>query len=160
MPQSSYCSPGRPNAKNSCIEMSKKSLCSLPTVALPPSRHSPAWLGENPQHIPSTSGRKKAERNMHAAFQLWRRLPGGRVAVWPDEGRGQTQHTLGPWAPLRMEESSVTSSSTREPTAPQTPEGGRGPELLRNKLVTLSNWKITERRCTPVRVWGIPRVSS
>lgn len=57
----SYSRPGKHNPKNRYNDMSKKSLCSLPTVALPASWHSPSGLGENSQCTPSISAAPQAD---------------------------------------------------------------------------------------------------
>lgn len=154
MPQSSYSRPGKHNTENSCIEMSKKSLCSLPTVALPPSWHSPSRLEEHSQCVSSISRGKKVERNMNAVVQLLEAAWGtGFCLAW----HGALTRTSILWMPGSTEK----GGELGEPAAPHADTRWRkrlqAPE---KEQVNLSNWKIRQRRRVPTKVWGTPRISS
>lgn len=96
----SLSSPGKHKAKNSHVEMGKKSPWISPTIALPPSWHSSAQLGQMPNSYLFPKKGKRMEWTPH--FPVFQG-PALQTNVYHTRLRTleRTWHTLDVWRPLR-----------------------------------------------------------
>ena len=146
IPQSSYSRPGKHNVERSCIEMSKESLCSLPTAALPPSWHSLLWLTESTELLSQELKKKKRKEHECSvpAFGGYWRID--FCLAWCGV---QTESAYSGCLGATENGGELSNMcSTREPAAPQTDTRWRKRLQVPEKKGK-SNWKITQRRCVP-----------